>query len=147
MRMGLGEDFLYSFKRKWLQKLIANIDDGFCWRRGKGQMTNGHFYYSTDILTLNFPRNRTSAPQWTWKSILAPGTCVACRDTYLCSFRCAFCVGKLIIYLVYPYVKRNTKTIMGARGCFWNSAQQGGDLGFSEVIFGCPNLGEGAACI
>lgn len=37
--------------------------------------------------------------------------------------------------------------MMGARGCFKNSAQQGGNLGLSGVIYSCPNLGEGAACI
>lgn len=42
--VGLGEDFPSSLEtKKLLQKLTANIDDDFCWRRGNGLMRNGQF--------------------------------------------------------------------------------------------------------
>lgn len=45
-------------------------------------------------------------------------------------------------------VKKDTKTMMGVRGCFQNGAsRQGGGLAVSGVIFGCPRLGESAAGI
>lgn len=46
--------------------------------------------------------------------------CIACRDTHICSLTRAFGVGKLMIYLIYPYkmLKKNTKTIVGGGGCF-----------------------------
>lgn len=83
MRVGLAEHFLSSFKKK-----MTSITDCKHWWRflleKKTQLEYKRgFYYGTDMLTLSFLRNRTSALHSTWNCTPAPGTCSACRDTCL----------------------------------------------------------------
>lgn len=117
-RVGLGEDFLSGFKRKWLQNLhmLMRVSAG---EEAKAWGPTGILLWYWDLETFWGTKPVPPSERGIPFRLQAHGQCLR-KHTHVCSCTCAFGVGNQMICstLIKCLLKKDTKMVMGMEECF-----------------------------